>query len=885
MLFRFRSVASKFNYTRRYDLVQHLFFASLLLATTLGLVYSDWLQRVDLLIYDAHQQYLSRPVPDDIIIVSVDEYSLSELGRWPWPRSVHARLIDKLSGAGSKAVVLDIIFAEPDLYDPEGDHLLAQAIQRNENVILPVLFEQRYIGGQLIETLPLPELTENAHSLGHVHIELDVDGIARSLYLKEGVGDAYWSHLSVSLLALVGVVPAPLPGTVNPLVVSPVPNMLQRNHHVMVPYAGPPGHFMRISYAKFFETPELSVDMKALLKDKIIFVGATAFGLGDFLPTPVSALNHPMAGVEINANIFDALRQGLIIEPVTLKINFLISALIALLPVLLFPRLSPRAALVVSGILIISTLALTTCLLTQYYLWFPPASSLLVLMLAYPVWSWRRLEYANRFLSQELTRLNKVPVLLAIQDKDIESVMVFVKSIMPIKAWSLYQGGSICMAHWGECLFPPPSLPQFQNSAETWHQVQTKKGVCWLGVVMSGTQPITVNQRDLILDIIEPYIEESSSPTSSIELFEERIMQVQEAENRILIMRRFLDDSFNQMADGILVINNVGQLAFINTKALSYLNIDIDPKVFQKKQAIPLLESIYIDGADQWPHLLAKTLIDASITQSNGQTSTGLDLFIQITPLSLEKQHIDGVIINLSDISHIRASERQRLETLNFLSHDLRSPLVSLLAMTEMEKNKTNKVFLERVEMYATRTLTLAEDFLQVSQLEYKIDLQFGIVDIGIIVANSIDAAWDDSTKKNIHIIDNVSDNPIYVKGDPVLLERALLNLLNNAIKYSKEGAVIKVVLKIENKILSCCVEDTGFGIPGESLNKVFDRYFRIDSPDNRNILGSGLGLSFVKLVMENHHGSVTVKSKVGEGSVFCILLACVQVDDSTVEK
>ncbi len=880
MAIRLRLTSAEARHPRwqRNDLSRHLSFALALLALTLLSVYSDWLQRVDLLIYDTHQQYLSRPAPADVVIVGVDEYSLSQLGRWPWPRRIHAQLIDRLTRIGTKAIMLDIIFTEPDQYDPEGDQLLAQAIRRNGSVVLPVLFEQRYIGGQLVETLPLPKLIASAHSLGHAHVELDTDGITRSVYLKEGLGDAYWSHLSISLLELTGTVPTILPGDPNPATGPPTFNTLQRGNYVMTPYAGPPGHFKHLSYAKLLEGDAPAPGLVAELKDKIVLIGATASGLGDLLPTPVSALKHPMAGVEINANIFDALRQGLIIEPLSLETKLFLSALIALLPVLLFPRLSPRAALLMSILLISATLALTSLLLTRQQIWFPPAAALLALIFAYPLWSWRRLEYANQFLSQELKRINEEPTLLTGQSRDIESTMAFVKNILPIKGWSLYEGSSHCIARWGEPLTPPNGPPP-EHSSETWHNIHSGKREFWLGIMMSQPRPPTQEESRLIRDVIAPYLDQSANyGSTSIELFEERVMQLQEAENRIRAMRRLLDDSLNQMANGILIINNLGQLVFINAKALDYLDIDSDAQALRERPVIPLLGAIDIDGIEQWPQLLARTLVNAAATQANGHTPKGLDLLIQLNPLSLEQQHINGVIINLSDISEIRANERQRLETFSFLSHDLRSPLVSLLALVEVSREKNanttlDRAFLERIETYANRTLTLADDFLQVSQLEHRVDLNFETVDIGLIAANAVDAVWDDSSRKNIKVSEEIPSEPIYVKGDPNLIERALLNLLNNAIKYSPEGATIHLTLKLTGDTVCCCIKDTGFGIAEDALEKIFERYFRIDDPDHSNIPGSGLGLSFVKSVVEKHGGTITVESKAGQGSQFCLHL------------
>ncbi len=852
-------------------LSHHLVFAVALVVITAGSVYSDWLIRLDLLIHDAEQQLHIRPPPDDIVIVGVDEYSLSRLGRWPWPRELHARLLDRLTEAGARAVVLDIIFAEPNLADREGDRVLAAAIARNGRVFLPVVFEQRYNGGQLIETLPLPEFIAGARAIGHAHVELDIDGITRSVYLREGLGDAYWPHLSVALLDDLGGLPDPLPGSRNGYAGPPRVDTLRRDNHVLIPYAGPPGHFHQISFAKVLGDEATARS----LEGKIVFIGATASGLGDLLPTPVSALSHPMSGVEINANIFDALRSGLIVDPLSATERMALSLAIVLLPVVLFPRLSPRSALLMSAALLVGTLALSSLLLARFHIWFPPAAALLGLVVAYPLWSWRRLEYANRFLSQELQRLDNEPGLQPAREFDLESAMAFARQLVPVTAWSLYHTPDHLVAHWQRPL-PYPKRESAPPGNQSWHPIQRDRHTWWLGVELRHEREPEPQELALLLDIVLPLIEQRTPPsTTAIELFEERIMKVQQAEQRLRAMRRFLDDALNQMANGVVVVDNLGRITFINGRALDYL--DLPRSEALGGPALALLDTIDIEGPGHWPRLLERALLHNEPAQAQGMSAGGVDLMIQLSPLCLEGRHVNGVIVNLADISHLRAIERQRLETFSFLSHDLRAPLTSILALVEVTRQQGEEALdpalLERIENYVRRTLTLTEDFLQLSQLEHMVELDFRTVDLALVAANAIDAVWDLSSARDIEIVDELPEEPVYVRGDPNLLERALLNLLSNAIKYSPEGSAVTVTLVTEGGWAECQVRDRGFGIPPQLREKIFDRYFRIEEGAHAGSSGSGLGLSFVKSVVERHGGSIRVESEPGRGSCFCLRL------------
>ncbi|MEA3387502.1 MAG: CHASE2 domain-containing protein, partial [Patescibacteria group bacterium] len=286
-------------------------FAVMLLAIGLVFTFTNLLQRWDRSIYDLLSGGAVRTPPDDIVIISIDETSLARFGRWPWPRHIHAGLIDKLSRGGAKVIGFDIVLAEADLIAPEDDQSLAVAIARSGRVILPIICEGRP-GKPLRLTPPLPEFAGVAAGLGHLVFELDSDGIMRRAFLKAGLGSPDWPDFALAMLRFNDPAFAEnLPGVRNKNLHSASPINWVRDYEVLVPFADAPGFFPRISYAHFLEA-DFDAD---IVRDKFVFVGATALGLGDALPTPVSGETVPMPGVEINANLLDALRTGIVIEP------------------------------------------------------------------------------------------------------------------------------------------------------------------------------------------------------------------------------------------------------------------------------------------------------------------------------------------------------------------------------------------------------------------------------------------------------------------------------------------------------------------------------------------------------------------------------------------
>ena len=369
-----------------------------------SLLETDALYRWDLLVYDWNLKAWSREPADDIVIVAIDEQSLRELGRWPWSRRLHARLIRKLGAAGPKGIALAIVFGEPDANDPGADAELAAALAENGRAVLPVLGEQDRVGGQLIETLPVPALAEAAAGIGHVDVELDPDGIARSVYLRAGLGSPYWPTLALALLEAAnhdGRRTLPGQRSTEPQAASPY--LWRRDYRALIPFAGPPGHFRHFSYDAVLRD---AVDPVAF-RDKYVLIGATASGMDDALPTPVSGMARLMPGVEFNANVLDALRSDSMIRPLSAGWSLLLTGLAVLLSLALYAAFPPRWTLPLAGLALGLTFAGSLVLMHGARLWFAPATALLVQLLSYPLWSWERLLQMIRslFEKEELTQV------------------------------------------------------------------------------------------------------------------------------------------------------------------------------------------------------------------------------------------------------------------------------------------------------------------------------------------------------------------------------------------------------------------------------------------------------------------------------------------------
>ncbi|HRL06363.1 MAG TPA: CHASE2 domain-containing protein [Brevundimonas diminuta] len=341
----------------------------------------------DHLIYDALMRAEAEPTDEDIVIIAIDDRSLEALGQWPWPRDLHARLIDRLTQAGAGPVAYDVLFTEAS----QQDDALAAALARNGQVRLPVVLDAPGLNGAAFrEDAPAPGLTEAAAGLGHVNLTVDDDGAVRRLPLYLQAGERTWPHLILPLAAAKGAVPAP-----------PAPHsgdeLFAASPEALI-YRGPPGAFRTLSFADVLsgETPA------AFLKDKLVLVGATAPGLGDRYATPATPHGELRPGVEVQAALLQTLIEGG--GPRSLSPAWVL--ILSLLPLSLlvagFLVLRPAANMALgAGLIVVTLIAAATAFLAGG-LWLPPSAAVAGLALAYPLWSWRRLAAASAYMQSEV---------------------------------------------------------------------------------------------------------------------------------------------------------------------------------------------------------------------------------------------------------------------------------------------------------------------------------------------------------------------------------------------------------------------------------------------------------------------------------------------------
>ncbi|HQO28839.1 MAG TPA: CHASE2 and HATPase_c domain-containing protein [Accumulibacter sp.] len=375
----------------------------LLVVIAMAVTVSGVLSRVDFLIFDLGQRLNWRSAPTDVLIVAIDQSNLETLGRWPWPRYRHARLLRNICASKPAVVGIDIAFSEAG-DDPLADELLAEAIAECGNVVLPLTIESTEVTGQLIETPPIAPLAFAAAGIGRIGVRLDEDGIGRSVDLREGIGMAAWPLLAEDMLRVARRLPKKYDGIPSTTDTPELGHRLVRESRRRIEFVGPPGTFPRLSYSEVLDGKISPL----VLAGKIVLVGVTAAGLGDALPTPVSALADPMPGVELQANVLVSMLEQRLVAPLPLWATMLVTLFLACVPMLWLPRLMALPGLIISLVWVAFLIIFCAVqpIATQHH--FPASGILAAAVLAFPLWSWRRLELARRHLDQELLQLRAI---------------------------------------------------------------------------------------------------------------------------------------------------------------------------------------------------------------------------------------------------------------------------------------------------------------------------------------------------------------------------------------------------------------------------------------------------------------------------------------------
>jgi signal transduction histidine kinase len=349
------------------------------------------------------------------------------------------------------------------------------------------------------------------------------------------------------------------------------------------------------------------------------------------------------------------------------------------------------------------------------------------------------------------------------------------------------------------------------------------------------------------------------------------IFLMHDAIRRVRDLRRFVADALHGLPDATLVLGADGQVLLANEEAQS---------LFRATAAETLA------GRDLSALLDAIAVVDPESSASRGDpawtapqleihTRIGQALELRSTVFRDSAGAFTGWIVRLSDITAMKTAARQREQVMQLLSHDMRSPQVSILALLRARQPDAPipAEQARRIDGYAQHTLALADDFLSLARAEqphYTIEA----VNFADLLIEAIDALWPQSHAKSVTLNAEGCDQDYPVAGDRSLLLRALVNLIDNAIKFSAPNSAVHCALsRLEAPDQAVCtIRDHGRGMSAETRGGLFQPFHR-GTQDGPAVGGVGLGLTFVRTVVLRHHGQIACDSVLGAGTTFTIAL------------
>ena len=326
-------------------------------------------------------------------------------------------------------------------------------------------------------------------------------------------------------------------------------------------------------------------------------------------------------------------------------------------------------------------------------------------------------------------------------------------------------------------------------------------------------------------------------------------------------------DEFDQitgnMKEALVLLDNAGRILSINPAARVLFNTGIacigeDFLTVERKQNMRLaLEEANIQGHSDFR-----------------DKKNGKEYQFDLSRIdSDEKNH--GMVILAFDITEQVNAEKHRQEFTANVSHELKTPLQSIIGSAELMENGIVKEddiprFVGRIRKEAARLVTLIDDIIRLSQLDEGADMPREDVSLRVLSEEVCETLSDAAKIKNVSL--EVTGDDGVITGVRRLLYEVVYNLCDNAIKYNNPGGSVKVTIAQKPGEVLFRVQDTGIGIPLEHQDKVFERFYRVDKSHSKQSGGTGLGLSIVKHAVQYHHGKITVESELNKGTSISVL-------------
>lgn len=379
-------------------------------------------------------------------------------------------------------------------------------------------------------------------------------------------------------------------------------------------------------------------------------------------------------------------------------------------------------------------------------------------------------------------------------------------------------------------------------------------------------------QGDFSPTLPDSSMEELSALTTSLN---DMALQLDERIKQLFYEKQTRESVFEAMTEGLLVIDAKKHIIHINPSAARLLRIDLDTAKGQPIEAAVRNNDIQ--------ELMKNVMVKDEPIKKEIRVHGHNNIFLVVRGTALQDPSGDriGALLVMQDVTQVRRLERVRSEFVANVSHELKTPITSIKGFAETllddagSNPEAGQRFLEIISRQADHLNAIITDLLTLSSVEHastEQNIPLERAALCPILESAVATCQLKADAKEI-ALDVSCDQAIQVDLSPHLFEQALINLVDNAIKYSPTKSRVKIFTRIEERQYVISIQDEGPGIETQHQERLFERFYRIDKGRSKEMGGTGLGLAIVKHIASVHGGSVSIESRPGNGSIFKIHL------------
>ena len=916
----------------------------------------NWLDGLEAKLLDLRFAIRGERSPSDAVaVITIQDHTLLEHPTLPSNPALHATLIDRLTGAGAAAIVLDLPglarrVAGGGEQATSSDHQdLTSAIYESGRVVLPMTLVpapdtsvtelpapvRRFSAGKGKLTrpvalakarvmYPLPAMCAVTEGMGMLNVYPDRDGTLREAAVLFSVGGELYPALALEAVrvALGERSEAYVYDGKGSVTVGDARIPLSPTGETVINFAGPANRYAPQPYERIVAGDALDPKLAEMFDGRIVLVGVTATSAGTHLATPFTPY---MDGVEAVANVIDTLLTKRFIRRPDLPVALILTVMAALLTMLAVRRLTASRAAAVVGVAILALGAAATGLFAVG-VWLPIAGPVLSIL---AVGGWFGLsKAASEYVERRQTTdrivarvdalagmgrlfnsgLNREQLLTEIMKwveeevgceaaslillADDDETLVFEVALGPkgdeLKGMAMRVGEGIVgdVVATGKTLLVPDTTqdPRFAHDVATAVGFPARSILCVpmsihgrvvgaIEVIDKRDDSLFTDQDAALLTVIAQHAAMFLETARLYGVLEQRVdlanRELRVANQRLGTEKAKLETIVEHMADGIIAADESGRIVLLNPVAEKILRGDAGPLVGTAAADLDHRElaEMFAEGPDVPESVREFTIGDPVERIIRARSAVAAD-----------EEGVAGRVVVLTDITDLRELDRTKTDMVSFVSHELKNPLASIRGFAGLIRDRSgdeaHREHASFISRQAERMFRLIDDFLNIARIDMGGELEMHwewIDDIGPAIGEAIDTETRGDLTHEFRA--EISPDMPPFRADPDKLHQILVNLVNNAVKYSPDGGEIVVTATASDGSVHIAVCDHGIGISDENMGQLFQRFRRVRDGTTDRVEGTGLGLFLIRQLVQAHGGEIWAESVPEVGSTFHVSL------------